>query len=109
MTLAPLAVFEVLSPDDTVQELYEKLDDYTAMGIPQIWVVDPKTGVFKHYVDSCRSGEQLRLPSAWYRVLDPRRRGSPPELKLLVDLASMRSSGHLQSSAAASSACRLSR
>jgi Uma2 family endonuclease len=53
VTVAPLAVFEVLSPDDTVQELYEKLDDYTSMGIPQIWVVDPKTGVFKHYVDSC--------------------------------------------------------
>jgi Uma2 family endonuclease len=53
VTVAPLAVFEVLSPDDRVQELYEKLDEYTAMGIPQIWVVDPKTGVFKHYTDEC--------------------------------------------------------
>jgi Uma2 family endonuclease len=53
VTVAPLVVFEVLSPDDTVQELYEKLDDYAAMGIPQIWVADPKTGVFKHYLDSC--------------------------------------------------------
>jgi Uma2 family endonuclease len=52
-TVAPLAVFEVLSPDDKVQELYEKLDDYAAMGIPQIWVVDPKSGVCKQYVDSC--------------------------------------------------------
>jgi Uma2 family endonuclease len=47
VTIAPLAVFEVLSPADRVQELYEKLDEYTVMGIPQIWVVDPKTGVFK--------------------------------------------------------------
>jgi Uma2 family endonuclease len=53
VTVAPLAVFEVLSPDDRVQELCEKLDEYTAMGIPQIWVVDPKTGVFKHYTDEC--------------------------------------------------------
>lgn len=53
ISAAPLAVFEVLSPDDRVQELYEKLDEYTAMGIPQIWVADPKTGVFKHYVDAC--------------------------------------------------------
>lgn len=53
VTVAPLAVFEVLSPDDRVQELYEKLDEYTAMGIPHIWVVDPKTGVFKLYLDAC--------------------------------------------------------
>jgi Uma2 family endonuclease len=53
VTFPPLAVFEVLSPDDTVQELYEKLDDYADMGIPQIWIVDPKTGVFKQYADSC--------------------------------------------------------
>ena len=53
ITVPPLAVFEVLSPDDTVQELYEKLDDYAAMGIPQIWVVDPKTSSFKQYTDAC--------------------------------------------------------
>ena len=52
-TVAPIAVFEVLSPDDTVQELDEKLGDYTSMGIPQIWVVDPKTSVFKRYSDQC--------------------------------------------------------
>jgi Uma2 family endonuclease len=52
-TVAPLAVFEVLSSDDKVQELYEKLEDYAAMGIPQIWVVDPKSGVCKQCVDSC--------------------------------------------------------
>lgn len=50
-TQPPIAVFEVLSPEDTVQELYEKLDDYVGMGIPQIWVVDPKTGSFKRYAD----------------------------------------------------------
>lgn len=47
----PIAAFEVLSPEDTVQELYEKLDDYTGMGIPQIWVLDPKTSSFRRYVD----------------------------------------------------------
>lgn len=51
VTLAPLAVFEVLSPEDTVQDLYEKLDDYAAMGIAHVWVLDPKTGVFKRYTD----------------------------------------------------------
>ncbi|KAA6460990.1 Uma2 family endonuclease [Acidobacteria bacterium AB60] len=63
VTVAPLAVFEVLSPDDTVQELYEKLDDYTAMGIPQIWVADPKTGAFKQYCDQClKPASRFSLP-----------------------------------------------
>jgi Uma2 family endonuclease len=53
VTVAPLAVFEVLSPEDRMQEMYEKLDAYAAMGIPQIWIVDPKTGAFKQYADDC--------------------------------------------------------
>ena len=53
VTAVPLAVFEVLSPHDKVQDLYEKLDEHTAMGIPQIRVVDLKTGVCKRYVGAC--------------------------------------------------------
>lgn len=52
-TQPPIAVFEVLSPEDTVQELDEKLNDYAGMGIPQIWVVDPKTGVFRRFANAC--------------------------------------------------------
>ncbi|HEY2857734.1 MAG TPA: Uma2 family endonuclease [Terracidiphilus sp.] len=64
VTVAPLAVFEVLSPDDTVQEMYEKLDDYAAMGIPQIWIVDPKTGSFKQYSDAClRPASRFEMPT----------------------------------------------
>src|SRR5579862_3356027 len=48
-THAPIAVFEVLSPEDTVQRLKHKLEDYAAMGIPQIWVVDPEDGSFSRY------------------------------------------------------------
>jgi hypothetical protein len=33
MTHPPIAVFEVLSPEDTVQRLKHKLEDYSAMGI----------------------------------------------------------------------------
>lgn len=49
VTAAPIAVFEILSPEDRVQDLNEKLDDYAAMGIPHIWVIDPKTGIFQRY------------------------------------------------------------
>jgi Uma2 family endonuclease len=38
---APYIVIEILSPEDRVGELREKLDDYLAMDIPNIWVVDP--------------------------------------------------------------------
>ena len=52
VTRAPLAVFEVLSPEDTVKRLQRKLDDYAVMGIPQIWIVDPETGRLQRYSDA---------------------------------------------------------
>jgi Uma2 family endonuclease len=51
ITHPPIAVFEVLSPEDTIKKMKRKLADYTQMGIPQIWVVDPDTGVFERYQD----------------------------------------------------------
>jgi len=49
ITHPPLAVFEVLSPGDTVQRLKHKLAEYATMGIPQIWVVDPDDSSFERY------------------------------------------------------------
>jgi len=51
VTFAPMAVFEVLSPEDRISRMMQKLADYAAMGIPQIWVVDPATGIFQRYTD----------------------------------------------------------
>jgi Uma2 family endonuclease len=51
ITRPPIAVFEVLSPEDTVKKMKRKLADYAQMGIPQIWVVDPDTGAFERYQD----------------------------------------------------------
>ncbi|MBV8631062.1 MAG: Uma2 family endonuclease, partial [Silvibacterium sp.] len=42
ITRAPIAVFEVLSPEDSMTRMMRKLNDYAAMGIPQIWVIDPR-------------------------------------------------------------------
>ena len=39
----PVAVFEVLSPEENVERMLVKLDDYANMGIPYIRVIDPKT------------------------------------------------------------------
>ena len=37
----PLACIEILSPEDRLSRLQERIDDYAAMGVPNIWVMDP--------------------------------------------------------------------
>jgi Uma2 family endonuclease len=49
ITHPPLAVFEVLSPEDSLQRLKRKLEDYRTMGIPEIWVIDPQDGTYSRY------------------------------------------------------------
>jgi len=56
ITRPPIAVFEVLTPEDTISRLKRKLEDYRTMGIPHIWVVDPEDGSFSRYEDG-----QLKL------------------------------------------------
>jgi Uma2 family endonuclease len=40
-TRPPLVCIEVLSKDDTLRSLEDKVDDYIAAGIGNIWVLDP--------------------------------------------------------------------
>jgi Uma2 family endonuclease len=49
VTRPPLAVFEVLSPEDSLQRLKRKLEDYRTMGIPEIWVIDPQDATYYRY------------------------------------------------------------
>jgi Uma2 family endonuclease len=49
ITQPPIAVFEVLSPEDTVPRIKRKLEDYSTMGIPQIWVVAPEDASYSRY------------------------------------------------------------
>ncbi len=42
-THAPLAIIEVLSPEDRVSRYQQRLDDYRGMGVKSIWFVDPET------------------------------------------------------------------
>jgi Uma2 family endonuclease len=46
---APYIVIEILSPDDTVSDLRDRIDDYLAVGVPNIWVVDPKSRALTVY------------------------------------------------------------
>lgn len=43
VTTTPLAVVEVLSPEDRIANYRERISDYHEMGIRGIWVVDPET------------------------------------------------------------------
>ena len=40
-TEAPYICIEVLSPEDTFPRLQDRFDDYLALGVPNIWVLDP--------------------------------------------------------------------
>jgi Uma2 family endonuclease len=37
----PLACIEILSPEDTLRRMQERIDDYREFGVANIWVLDP--------------------------------------------------------------------
>lgn len=41
ITDPPLACIEVLSREDRLRSIEQKIEDYTAMGVPAIWLFDP--------------------------------------------------------------------
>ncbi len=40
-TQPPFICIEILSPDDSFPKLQDRFDDYLAMGVPNVWVIDP--------------------------------------------------------------------
>ena len=55
-THPPMAVFEILSPKDYYKRHVRKLGDYTRMGVPAVYSLDPDTGEFNRFED----GQLLR-------------------------------------------------
>jgi Uma2 family endonuclease len=41
LRLVPDLAVEVISPNDTANDLFQKIEDYRAVGVPLIWVIDP--------------------------------------------------------------------
>jgi len=37
----PFLCVEILSPDDTLYSMQERIDDYLAFGVPYVWVINP--------------------------------------------------------------------
>lgn len=42
LDIAPELVIEILSPDDRRGEVQEKLEEYLALGVDLVWIVDPE-------------------------------------------------------------------
>jgi Uma2 family endonuclease len=38
----PFICIEILSPDDSVSGMMERLDDFRAFGVPNVWLIDPR-------------------------------------------------------------------
>ena len=43
VTSPPLICVEILSKDDSFQSIIVRLDDYVAMGVANVWVLEPQT------------------------------------------------------------------
>ena len=58
----PLIAIEILSPDDRLSAVREKLHEYRAWGIPHVWLVDPHA----RRLYTCDAGlaevESLKVP-----------------------------------------------
>jgi Uma2 family endonuclease len=69
ITHAPLAVFEILSPEDSMTRTLERLADHEQMGIAAIWVIEPKKQLYYRYRDGqLAPGAVFELPGSTFSV-----------------------------------------
>lgn len=43
LTQPPLLIIEVLSKDDTMESMQDRIDDHLAFGVPYVWILSPRT------------------------------------------------------------------
>jgi Uma2 family endonuclease len=64
----PLLVIEILSPDDRHHELMEKLEEYRAWGVANIWIVDPELKKFYVYDRGLIEKDRLELRDLGFSI-----------------------------------------
>ena len=72
VTVPPLIAVEILSPEDTLRAMQEKVAEYRQFGIEYIWIIDPEPRIAYRYTGSSleevNSGE-LTVPGTPIRVV----------------------------------------
>lgn len=58
----PLIAIEILSPDDRLGEVREKLEEYRTWGVPHVWLVDPRSRRFYTCDAGFTETSSLRVP-----------------------------------------------
>jgi Uma2 family endonuclease len=43
LSVPPFLCIEILSPEDRMTRVWERIHDYFEMGVPNVWVIDPET------------------------------------------------------------------
>ena len=81
LTKPPLACIEILSPEDTMRRMQERIEDYRRFGVQHIWILDPGTG--KGY--DCGA-------SGWLEATEFHITGTPIQLVLAEVFARLRRS-----------------
>ena len=81
LTRPPLACIEILSPEDTMRRMQERVADYRRFGVTSIWILDPGT----------RRGDDCQ-PSGWLDASEFAVPNTPIRLPLQKVFARMRSS-----------------
>lgn len=65
----PFIAAEILSPDDRMDEVFAKLEDYAAWGVPHVWLIRPSLQAIFVYRDrSLQSVEAFELPEIGERI-----------------------------------------
>jgi len=80
ITHPPIAVFEILSPEDTLARMMVKLGDYERMGIQTILVIDPNGPNYRY-----KAGCLEPLPAAAFDLPGSACRFDLAEIEKLLD------------------------
>jgi len=68
-SMPPMLVIAILSKDDRYHDLMEKLEEYRAWGVANIWVVDPLAKRFSLYTQlGLQNVSSLALPSYAFQL-----------------------------------------
>jgi Uma2 family endonuclease len=68
-TAPPVAVIEILSPEDSLHDLLSKFDEYVAWGIPNAWLLDPEhRRVYSYVHGDLLKVDSIEFPDRGFRL-----------------------------------------